>query len=38
MNHLTLVTRTYDVNNDVWALAVLVYECLHGYHNYPWKF
>jgi len=38
MNHLTLVTRQYDPNNDAWALGVLVYECLHGYHTYPWKF
>lgn len=19
-------------------MAVMVYECLHGYHNFPWKF
>jgi hypothetical protein len=38
MNHLTLVTRNFDEDNDAWALAVMTYECLHGYHNYPWKF
>jgi len=38
MHHLTLLTKIYDENNDLWSLAVTVYELLHGYHNFPWKF
>lgn len=38
MHHLTLLTKIYDDNNDLWSLAVMVYELLHGYHVFPWKF
>jgi serine/threonine protein kinase len=34
----TLLTKKYSHRNDIWGIGVIAYECLHGYHCYPWKF